>query len=103
MRVWKEEVFGPVLPVVTFKTYEEALKLANDTRYGLGSYVFTKDNELGERSVRDIKTGMVSINGAFYVIPQDPFGGCKMSGMGREHGKWGLRELTEVKVVAKYK
>jgi len=103
MRVWKEEVFGPVLPVITFKTYEEAIELANDTQYGLGSYVFTKDSELGERAARDIKTGMVSINGAFYVIPQDPFGGCKMSGMGREHGKWGLRELTEVKVIAKYK
>ncbi len=103
MRVWKEEVFGPVLPVITFKTYEQALELANDTQYGLGSYVFTKDSELGERAARDIKTGMVSINGAFYVIPQDPFGGCKMSGMGREHGKWGLRELTEVKVIAKYK
>ncbi len=103
MRVWKEEVFGPVLPVITFKTYEEAIELANDTQYGLGSYVFTKDSALGERAARDIKTGMVSINGAFYVIPQDPFGGCKMSGMGREHGKWGLRELTEVKVIAKYK
>lgn len=103
MRVWNEEVFGPVIPVITFKTYEEALELANDTQYGLGSYVFTKDKELAEKVARDIKTGMVSINGAFYVIPQDPFGGCKMSGIGREHGKWGLRELTEVKVVAKYK
>ncbi len=103
MMVWKEEVFGPVLPVITFETYEEAIELGNDTQYGLGSYVFTKDNQLAEKVARDIKTGMVSINGAFYVIPQNPFGGCKMSGIGREHGKWGLRELTEVKVVAKYR
>ena len=103
MRVWSEEVFGPVLPVMTFSTYEEAIELANDTAYGLGGYVFTADRELGEKAARDIKTGMVSINGAFYVIPDDPFGGCKMSGIGREHGKWGLRELTDVKVVASFK
>lgn len=103
MRVWKEEVFGPVLPVITFQTYEQAIELANNTQYGLGSYVFTKDSQLADKVARDIKTGMVSINGASYLIPQDPFGGCKMSGIGREHGKWGLRELTEVKVIAKFK
>ncbi|MBI2357026.1 aldehyde dehydrogenase [Candidatus Dojkabacteria bacterium] len=103
MRVWSEEVFGPVLPVLTFKTYEEAIQLANDTPYGLGGYVFTGNKELGEKCARDIKTGMVSVNGAFYVVPDDPFGGCKMSGIGREHGRWGLRELTEIKVIATYK
>jgi acyl-CoA reductase-like NAD-dependent aldehyde dehydrogenase len=103
MKVWSEEVFGPVLPIITFKTYEEALELANDTPYGLGGYVFTSNAELGLKASRDIKTGMVSVNGAFYVIPDDPFGGCKMSGIGREHGKWGLRELTDIKVIAMYK
>ncbi len=103
MRVWSEEVFGPVLPIISFKTYEQALELANDTPYGLGGYVFTSNPELGLKASRDIKTGMVSVNGAFYVIPDDPFGGCKLSGIGREHGKWGLRELTDIKVIATYK
>lgn len=103
MRVWSEEVFGPVLPIMSFKTYAEAIELANDTPYGLGGYVFTNDKELGDKVAGEIKTGMVSINGAFYVIPDDPFGGCKMSGLGREHGKWGIHELTNVKVIAKFK
>lgn len=103
MRVWAEEVFGPVLPVVTFKTYEEAIMLANDTVYGLGGYVFSENPELAQKAARDINTGMVTINGAFYVIPSDPFGGNKQSGIGREHGAWGLRELTNPKVIAAYK
>lgn len=103
MRVWKEEVFGPVLPIRTFKNYSEAIEMANDTPYGLGSYIFTNNEEFGVKAGRDLKTGMVSINGSFYVIPDDPFGGCKRSGIGREHGKWGLRELTEPKVIARYK
>lgn len=103
MRVWSEETFGPVLPIMTFSTYDEAIELANDTPFGLGGYVFSQDAELAEKVARGIKTGMISINGAFYVIPADPFGGCKKSGLGREHGKWGLRELTDPKVVARYK
>jgi len=75
MRVWKEEVFGPILPVVTFNTEEEAIKLANDTQYGLGGYVYTKDLEKAERVAREIETGMVSINGVNYVCPHNPFGG----------------------------
>ena len=103
MRIWKEEVFGPVLPIRTFKNYSEAIEMANDTPYGLGGYVFTKDKDLGTKAARDLTTGMVSINGSFYVIPNDPFGGCKRSGIGREHGKWGLRELIEPKIIARYK
>jgi len=103
MRVWKEEVFGPVLPVVKFKTEEEAICIANDTVYGLGAYVFTKDKKRAERVASKIDTGMVSINGSNYVIPCNPFGGNKLSGMGREHGKYGLYELTKVKVVSRTK
>lgn len=103
MRVWRKEVFGPVLPVVTFKTEEEAIMLANDTIYGLGGYVYTADLERAERVARALKTGMVSINGTNYTTPFNPFGGYKSSGMGREHGKYGFHELTQLKVVARNK
>lgn len=100
MRVWKEEVFGPVLPVIVFDTLEEAITLANDTCYGLGGYVYTQDKERAAVISRQLQTGNVTVNGADYVIAEDPFGGCKNSGLGREHGKHGLRELCNIKLVA---
>lgn len=100
MRMWQEEVFGPVLPIVTFKTEEEAIKQANNTKYGLGAYVFTEDKEKVQRVASQVKSGMVSINNATYLQPCSPFGGYKESGMGREHGKFGFMELTQAKVVA---
>lgn len=103
MKVWNEEVFGPVLPIMTFKTEEEALRLANDTEYGLGSYIFTEDKTKALRVAKLIETGMVSINNASYLQPSSPFGGYKNSGIGREHGKYGFNELTQIKVVAEEK
>lgn len=100
MKIWSEEVFGPVLPVVTFETEEEALRLANDTTYGLGGYVFTEDKQRAERVASKIKTGMVSVNGTLYLQPSSPFGGYKQSGLGREHGKYGLHDLCQIKVVS---
>lgn len=100
MRVWQEEVFGPVLPITSFKTEEEAIILANDTGYGLGAYVFTEDKEKAMRVASQIDAGMVGINNASYLQPCSPFGGYKDSGIGREHGKFGFSELTQVKVVA---
>lgn len=100
MRVWQEEIFGPVLPVVRFKTDEEALRMANDTRYGLGSYIYTKNKQKAIQIASHIQAGMVSINNTSYVRACSPFGGYKESGMGREHGKFGFAELTQVKVVA---
>lgn len=100
MRIWQEEVFGPVLPVISFKKEEEAVRLANDTKYGLGAYVFTKNKEKATRVTSQIEAGMVSINKASYLQPCSPFGGYKESGIGREHGKFGFSELTQVKVVA---
>ncbi|OHA62772.1 MAG: hypothetical protein A3E07_03365 [Candidatus Wildermuthbacteria bacterium RIFCSPHIGHO2_12_FULL_45_9] len=100
MRVWKEEVFGPVLPLVSFKTEEEAIELANDTAYGLGAYVFTSNKETALRVASQLQSGMVSINNISYVKPCNPFGGYKKSGIGREHGKFGFHELTQVKVVS---
>ena len=103
MRVWCEEVFGPVLPIVTFKTEKEAIDLANDTKYGLGGYIFTEDREKAERVAAELKTGMVQTNNAGYLQPSSPFGGFKESGIGREHGKFGFYDLTQVKVVAEEK
>lgn len=100
MKVWQEEVFGPVLPIVAFKSEEEAIKLANDTKYGLGSYIFTEDKERAERVAAGILAGMVSINNMSYLQPPSPFGGYKESGIGREHGKYGYYDLTQIKVVA---
>ncbi len=103
MRVWKEEVFGPVLPVMTFRTEEEAVELANDTVYGLGAYIYTQNRDIIERVSSAIQSGMVSVNGANYIMPFNPFGGYKDSGFGREHGKYGFHELTQVKIIAKNK
>lgn len=101
MRVWKEEVFGPVLPIISFKTEEEAVEMANDTSYGLGSNIFSKNLERARRVASRIKSGSVNINGGDrWKICTNPFGGYKGSGMGREHGKMGFRELTQVKVIA---
>lgn len=101
MAVWKEEVFGPALPVVSFSSEDEAVSLANDSPYGLGGYIYTQDKERALRVSSRLQTGNISINGASYVIPEDPFGGYKKySGLGREHGKQGLRELCSVKLVA---
>lgn len=99
-KVWIEEVFGPVLPIVTFETEDQALELANDTKYGLGGYVFTEDEKRFERVASKIQTGMVMMNNAGYIQFSSPFGGCKISGMGREHGKFGFHELTQVKLVS---
>ncbi|MCK5211730.1 aldehyde dehydrogenase [Candidatus Parcubacteria bacterium] len=100
MRLWQEEVFGPVLPIIPFKTYDKAIELANDTRYGLGSYIFTEDKQKFERASSEINTGMVSHNNVIYLKPCNPFGGNKDSGLGREHGKYGFYELCQIKIVA---
>ncbi len=100
MAVWKEEVFGPVLPIIPFDSEDEAIKLANDSEYGLSGYVYTQNKERALRVSRQLQTGNISINAANYVIPQDPFGGYKNSGLGREHGKQGLRELCSLKLIA---
>lgn len=100
MRVWQEEVFGPVLSVISFETENEAIELANDTQYGLGAYLFTEDKEKAKRVALKIEAGNVSINNASYLQPCSPFGGYKQSGLGREHGRYGFEELTQIKVVA---
>jgi len=103
MQVWSEEVFGSILPIVTFETEEEAVQLGNDTRYGLGGYVFTQDKKRFLRVASRVHTGMIQLNNTSYVQPPTPFGGCKASGIGREHGKYGFHELSNIKVIAREK
>src|SRR5260370_5510726 len=103
MRVWTEEVFGPVLPVVTFKTEEEAIQLANNTPFGLGSRVISKDEERAQRVAAKLEAGTVEINEGDRWLTCNPFGGYKNSGMGREHGQQGFRELCQVKVISSSK
>lgn len=99
MKVWKEEIFGPVLPVISFRTEEEAVELANDTDYGLGGYIFTENKERAERVAKKMQTGMISINNTVYIYPTNPWGGYKKSGIGRGNGKFGLREVSQIKVI----
>jgi len=103
MRAWSEELFGPVLIVVPFKTEEEALKIANGTEYGLGSYVFTNDKERAERVASRLEAGTVEVNSAIHWHHCNPFGGYKKSGKGREHGVMGFHELCQVKLISNEK
>lgn len=103
MRVWNEEVFGPVLPIVAFKTEQEAINLANKSIYGLGSYIFTKDQKKAQRVAKLLETGMISVNSVSYKIPSNPFGGYKSSGIGRIHGEYGFHEVTQNKIIARNK
>ena len=102
MLVWKEEVFGPILPVVSFKTYEEAIELANDTIYGLNAFIYTYDKEIESKAIKDIKAGSVTNIGAS-AKPATPFGGYKCSGMGKEGGELGFLDVCQKKVVARKK
>jgi acyl-CoA reductase-like NAD-dependent aldehyde dehydrogenase len=99
MKVFREETFGPLLPVLTFDTLDEAIELANDTEYGLSGGVLTDDLEKAFYITNHLDTGMVHIgNGSMLDDPHDAaFGGIKNSGMGRESGKYSYETLTELK------
>ena len=94
-----QEVFGPVAPVVLFDTDEEALKLANDTEYGLISYVYSEDLKRALRFAEGIEAGMVGINRGMLSDPAAPFGGVKQSGLGREGGFDGIHEFLQTKYI----
>src|SRR5229473_4635185 len=101
MAIVRDETFGPVLPIMTFKTEEEAVRLANDSSYGLSAYVFTKDKSKAERIANQLIAGTVMHNDTLYThaAPETPWGGVKSSGLGRVHGKHGIKELCEVRHV----
>ncbi len=102
MRIAKEEIFGPVLSIIPFETEDEAIKIVNDTEYGLGNYLQTEDKEKAKRVSRKLNAGIIYVNG---IGPDagTPFGGFKQSGNGREGGVWGLEEYLEVKTVTDWK
>ena len=98
MRLYQEENFGPVVPVIPFKTDEEAIAIANDTEYGLSSGVITKDEYRGLRIARGLETGMCHINcSPVNDEPHAPFGGSKSSGVGRHGGRWATETFTETR------
>ena len=99
-RLLKEEIFGPVAPIRTFSTEEEAIDAANDTEYGLVAYVFTKDLKRALRVCEALETGMIGLNQGMVSNAGAPFGGVKASGVGREGGNEGILEYLETKYVA---
>lgn len=98
MTIWKEEIFGPVLVISTYGEEEEALRLANDSIYGLSGGVWSENEERAIKFARKMRTGQVSINGGFFNV-NAPFGGFKASGNGRELGVHGLEEFLEIKSI----
>lgn len=99
MRIGREEIFGPVLSIMPFDDEDDAVRLANETSYGLAGYVQTADPARAERIARALRCGVVVLNGAVRAAGS-PFGGMKHSGNGREGGRWGLEEYLEVKAVS---
>ena len=102
MQIAKKEIFGPVLSIIPFETEEEAIKITNDTEYGLGNYLQTEDKEKAKRVAKKLRSGCVYINGN---APDSgtPFGGYRQAGNGREGGAWGLEEYLEIKTITGWK
>lgn len=99
MRAWREELFGPVASIIRVADENEALRVANDTPYGLGGSVWTRDSKRGEHLARALQSGSAFVNGMVKSDPRLPFGGIKLSGHGRELGSWGLREFVNLKTL----
>ena len=99
MRIAQEEIFGPILSIIPFETEEEAIRIGNDTRFGLASGIWTRDLNRAHRVSRAIHAGMVWVNTYRAAAAQAPFGGVKESGFGRERGEEGLYEFLRTKNV----
>jgi acyl-CoA reductase-like NAD-dependent aldehyde dehydrogenase len=97
MRIAQEEIFGPVVAVIRFRDEDEAVRIANDSVYGLGGAVWSANKDRAVALARRIETGTVWINDYHMINLRFPFGGYKQSGVGRELGKWGLAEYHEIK------
>jgi succinate-semialdehyde dehydrogenase/glutarate-semialdehyde dehydrogenase len=94
------EIFGPIAAITTFETEEEAIRVANDTEFGLISYVYTRDLSRGLRVSERMESGMVGLNRGLVSDPAAPFGGTKQSGLGREGAHHGILEFCETKYIA---
>lgn len=99
MKVMNEETFGPLLPLQTFKTEEEAIKAANNTKYGLAAYFFTENLDRTFRVSESLEYGMVGVNEVFPSVAEAPFGGIKQSGFGKEGGHHGIDDFVVKKLV----
>jgi succinate-semialdehyde dehydrogenase/glutarate-semialdehyde dehydrogenase len=101
MRIMREETFGPVLPVMVFENDEEAVRLANDSEFGLAASIWTRDYGRGEKLARRVHAGTVMVNDVIscFGISEAPHGGVKASGIGRTHGRFGLEEMVRLKYV----
>jgi acyl-CoA reductase-like NAD-dependent aldehyde dehydrogenase len=97
MRIAQEEVFGPVAPIITVDSEAEAIELANDTKYGLGASIWTKDIDKAERYSKQIQAGIVTVNNVVVSDSRVPFGGVKKSGFGRELSRYGMLEFVNIK------
>ncbi len=102
MPVMREEVFGPVAPVMIVRDAAEAVEVANATEFGLGASIWTQDLSKAEKLCREIQSGVVTVNNTVASDPRVPFGGIKKSGIGRELGRYGLLEFTNVKTIRLY-
>jgi aldehyde dehydrogenase (NAD+) len=100
MRIAQEEIFGPVLVVIPFENDADAVRIANDSVYGLSAMVASGDRERAMKIARRLRTGSVSVNGGMCIAPDLPFGGYKQSGIGREWGREGIEEFLETKAIA---
>ncbi len=98
MRIAREEIFGPVLSVLPYDTVDEAIRIANDSPYGLGGAVYSADVARALEIAKQIRTGTLNINGAVSLL-HTPFGGFKTSGIGREGGRWAMSEYSEVQAI----
>jgi succinate-semialdehyde dehydrogenase/glutarate-semialdehyde dehydrogenase len=99
MPAYDEEIFGPVASVIYARNEEEAILIANDSKFGLGGSVWTRDSEHGEQVARQIETGCVYVNGLVKSDPRLPFGGVKQSGYGRELSRHGILEFVNAKTI----
>lgn len=99
MAVFREETFGPVAPLLRFDTFEQAMRLANDTPFGLASYVFSRDMGRIMGAMEALEFGIVGVNTGLISASEAPFGGVKLSGLGREGGREGIEDYLETKYV----
>jgi succinate-semialdehyde dehydrogenase/glutarate-semialdehyde dehydrogenase len=99
MTIARDETFGPVMPLLRFKTEREAITMANDSEFGLASYLFSRDAARVWRTAEALESGMVGVNTGFISTEVAPFGGVKQSGLGREGSQYGIDEYVEIKYV----